>query len=231
MRGLLALTVLFVAVFGKETFEGHQVLRMYAKNADQLALINDLEDKHEFELDFWRGVTDVKTPVDVRVPHHNLQSVKTHLDSNAINYSIMIGDLQAMLDEERREMASAARVAEPKNVDSYDYARYHPINEIYSFQDMLVAENPKLVSKIVIGKSYEGRPLNVLKDSSPSSDQASGGTIDWTYNQGIKYSYTFELRDTGRYGFILPASQIIPTASETWLALMAIMDHAYKNPY
>lgn len=62
-------------------------------------------------------------------------------------------------------------------------------------------------------------------------DQASGSTVDWTYNQGIKYSYTFELRDTGRYGFILPANQIIPTAKETWLALMAIMDHTFKNPY
>ena len=61
------------------------------------------------------------------------------------------------------------------------------------------------------------------------TDQASGGTIDWTYNQGIKYSYTFELRDTGRYGFILPASQIIPTAQETWLALMAIMEHTNAN--
>uniref|UniRef100_A0A6Q2XKQ5 Carboxypeptidase A1 n=1 Tax=Esox lucius TaxID=8010 RepID=A0A6Q2XKQ5_ESOLU len=59
--------------------------------------------------------------------------------------------------------------------------------------------------------------------------QASGGTIDWTYNQGIKYSYTFELRDTGRYGFILPANQIIPTARETWLALMAIMKHTSDN--
>ncbi len=28
---------------------------------------------------------------------------------------------------------------------------------------MLVAENSNLVSKIVIGKSYEGRPLDVLK--------------------------------------------------------------------
>nr|XP_009677628.1 PREDICTED: carboxypeptidase A1-like [Struthio camelus australis] len=37
--------------------------------------------------------------------------------------------------------------------------------------------------------------------------QASGGTIDWTYNQGIKYSFTFELRDTGRYGFLPPPSQ------------------------
>ena len=63
------------------------------------------------------------------------------------------------------------------------------------------------------------------------ADQASGCTVDWTYDQGIKYSYTFELRDTGSYGFILPADQIVPTAEETWLALMAIMDHTLKNPY
>ena len=62
-------------------------------------------------------------------------------------------------------------------------------------------------------------------------DPASGGTIDWTYKQGIKYSYTFELRDTGNYGFLLPANQIIPTAQETWPALMVIMKQAYKNAY
>ncbi|KAG2459841.1 CBPA1 Carboxypeptidase, partial [Polypterus senegalus] len=61
--------------------------------------------------------------------------------------------------------------------------------------------------------------------------QASGGTIDWTYKQGIKYSYTFELRDNGRYGFLLPANQIIPTAQETWLAVKVIMEHTRDNPY
>lgn len=61
--------------------------------------------------------------------------------------------------------------------------------------------------------------------------QASGGSIDWSYNQGIKYSFAFELRDTGRYGFILPANQIIPTASETWLALKHIMEYVRDNPY
>lgn len=40
------------------------------------------------------GVTDVATPVDVRVPFHNLQSVKIHLESHEIEYSIMIEDLQ-----------------------------------------------------------------------------------------------------------------------------------------
>ncbi|XP_042267182.1 carboxypeptidase A1-like [Thunnus maccoyii] len=421
MRGLLAFAVLLVAVFGKKTFKGHQVLRITAKDDVQLSVIKTMEDMGEFELDFWRDVTDLATPVDVRVPFHSLQSVKNFLETQDIEYSIMIEDLQMMLDEEQEEMESAARVAEPRNTDSYDYARYHTISDIYSFQDMLVAENPKLVSKLVIGQSFEGRPLNVLKFSTggtnrpaiwidtgihsrewvtqasgtwfakkiatdfgrdpaltailnrmdifleivtnpdgyyythntdrlwrktrkpnpgsrcvgvdpnrnwdagfggagasnnpcsntyhgprahsesevksivdfvksngnikafisihaysqlllypfgytrtPARDraelhrlarratrdlaslygtryrygsiittiyQASGGTIDWTYKQGIKYSYTFELRDTGRFGFILPANQIIPTARETWLGLMTIMDHTLKNPY
>ncbi|XP_040894202.1 carboxypeptidase A5 [Toxotes jaculatrix] len=421
MRGLLAFAALFVAVLGKETFEGHQVLRIIPRDDVQLSLIKDLEDRIEFELDFWMGVTTVAAPVDVRVPFHSLQSIKIYLETQDIEYSIMIEDLQMMLDEEQEEMDSAARVAEARNTDNFDFSTYHTLSEIYSFQDMLVAENPTLVSKMVIGQSYEGRPLNVLKFSTggtnrpaiwidtgihsrewvtqasgtwfakkivtdygtdpaltailnemdiyleivtnpdgffythnsnrmwrktrkpnpgsscvgvdpnrnwdagfggpgasnrPCSEtyhgprahsesevksivdfvkshgnfkafisihsysqmllypygytrtpvkdqpelhalakkaitdlaslygtsyrygsiistiyQASGGTIDWTYNQGIKYSYTFELRDTGRYGFLLPANQIIPTAKETWLALMAIMDHTFKNPY
>lgn len=56
-------------------------------------------------------------------------------------------------------------------------------------------------------------------------DQASGGSIDWSYDNGIKYSFAFELRDTGRYGFLLPANQIIPAAKETWLGLKKIMEH------
>jgi len=45
---------------------------------------------------------------------------------------------------------------------------------------------------------------------------ASGGADDWfaaeatAQNKGL----TFELRDTGRYGFLLPASQIIPSGEE-----------------
>ncbi|KAM9377616.1 carboxypeptidase A1-like isoform 1-T2 [Pholidichthys leucotaenia] len=422
MKGLLVFAALFVAVLGKDTFEGHQVLRIVPKDEAQLALLRQLEPLIELELDIWRGVTAVSNPVDFRVPVHHLHKVKTYLDSRSLEYSVMIEDLQAMLDEEQRLMKfAAAQGRQPRTTDDFDFANYHPINEVYDFQDMLVAENPNLVSMLVIGQSYEGRPLKVLKFStggtnrpaiwidtgihsrewvtqasgtwfakkivndygtdatltailnnmdifleivtnpdgyaythstnrmwrktrkpntnsncigvdpnrnwdagfggsgasgSPCSEtyrgpyahsesevrsivdfvkshgnikafisihsysqmlmypygytwarvpdyeelhklaqkaitelatlygtrytygsiietiyQASGTTIDWTYNQGIKYSYTFELRDTGRYGFILPANQIIPTAQETWLALMTIMDQTNKNSY
>ncbi|KAJ9591302.1 hypothetical protein L9F63_002152, partial [Diploptera punctata] len=53
---------------------------------------------------------------------------------------------------------------------------------------------------------------------------ASGGSMDWvrgTFN--TPYTYTWELRDTGRYGFLLPAEQIIETAEETLNALVVIL--------
>ncbi|XP_069317690.1 carboxypeptidase A4 [Eulemur rufifrons] len=60
---------------------------------------------------------------------------------------------------------------------------------------------------------------------------ASGTSPDWAYDSGIKYAFTFELRDTGHYGFLLPASQIIPTAEETWLGLRTIMEHVRDHLY
>ncbi|XP_049997548.1 carboxypeptidase A5 isoform X3 [Alexandromys fortis] len=60
---------------------------------------------------------------------------------------------------------------------------------------------------------------------------ASGITVDWAYDSGIKYAFSFELRDTGQYGFLLPASQIVPTAQETWMAIRTIMKHVLRHPY
>ncbi|KAG8628761.1 hypothetical protein KVT40_002626 [Elsinoe batatas] len=45
----------------------------------------------------------------------------------------------------------------------------------------------------------------------------SGSSTDYVGDVGgATYSFTYELRDTGRTGFVLPAAQIRPTAVETW---------------
>jgi len=43
---------------------------------------------------------------------------------------------------------------------------------------------------------------------------ASGSSVDYAYSLGIVHSYTYELRDTGRFGFVLPANQIVPQGEE-----------------
>ncbi|XP_071590335.1 carboxypeptidase A1-like [Heliangelus exortis] len=420
MRSLVLLAALVAVAAGTETFVGHQVLRIVPTTAEELQKVQELQDLEELQLDFWLSPHGLGLPVDVRVPFPSLQPLKAHLEANGVSYSIMIEDVQELLDDEQLEMLRTHRGL-PLSTDSFNYAAYHSLDEIYAFMDLLVAENPELVSKIEIGRSTENRPLYVLKFSkggtkrpavwidtgihsrewvtqasgvwfakkivldhendeglasildsmdifleivtnpdgfaftqtknrlwrktrskhsgalcvgvdpnrnwdagfggsgasgnscsdtyhgpyansepevksivdfvkshgnikafvsihsysqlllypygyttTPAPDQkelheisqkavaaleslygteykygsiittiykASGSTIDWTYNQGIKYSFTFELRDTGRYGFLLPATQIVPTAEETWLALKVIMLHARDNLY
>ncbi|XP_042195161.1 carboxypeptidase B-like [Callorhinchus milii] len=60
---------------------------------------------------------------------------------------------------------------------------------------------------------------------------AAGGSDDWAYDEGIKYAFTFELRDTGRYGFLLPESQIKPTCEETMLAIKYISQYVSEHLY
>lgn len=52
--------------------------------------------------------------------------------------------------------------------------------------------------------------------------EASGSSADYAYGAcGITFSGGVELRDTGRHGFILPASEIIPSGEETFAAIKA----------
>jgi len=60
----------------------------------------------------------------------------------------------------------------------------------------------------------------------------TGTTGDWYYDNSTEtsigtatYGYTFELRDTGTYGFLLPEDQIIPQGEEIWNSLIAMCEY------
>lgn len=57
------------------------------------------------------------------------------------------------------------------------------------------------------------------------SDPAAGASDDW-YRGGLetRYSFTTELRDTGYYGFELPASQIIESGEELFAGMKVVFN-------
>nr|XP_055048231.1 carboxypeptidase A1-like [Misgurnus anguillicaudatus] len=400
--------------------KGDQVLRIHAETEDHLEVLNKL--KGNRELDFWTDGISTALPVDIRVPHASLYVVKKFLNANKIPFTVMINNVQELLDKEKAEMRKNAAMESSSKI--FNFTVYHTLDEIYSWMDTLVATHSNVVSKVDIGKSYENRPMYVLKFSKggvgkpaiwidagiharewishatavwianqiatdfasnrapvpkildkmdiymlivanpdgyvfshtspnelyrfwrknrsvtsnpkcrgvdlnrnwdakfgtpgasadpcaedyrgPSAnseievqnmanflvnhnnfksfitlhsykqllmypygytgtdtpdkselhsvalsaanalkswhgtvyqvgsifstlEQASGASIDWAYNRGIKYSYAFELRDTGKYGFLLPPDQIVSTSRETWLAIKYIMNYVYDK--
>ncbi|XP_069559654.1 carboxypeptidase B [Brachyistius frenatus] len=104
----------------------------------------------------------------------------------------------------------------------------------YSYTYGLSAHHSELL-KVAQGASAALRGLYGTRyTSGPGAATiypAAGGSDDWAYDLGVKYSYTFELRDTGRYGFLLPESQIKPTCEETMLAVKYIAAYVQKNLY
>ncbi|EAS36042.3 secreted carboxypeptidase McpA [Coccidioides immitis RS] len=54
--------------------------------------------------------------------------------------------------------------------------------------------------------------------------QVNGDSVDWAVEVGgFELGFAAELRDTGRHGFVLPASQIKPSGEETWAGIKALM--------
>ncbi|KAM3860845.1 carboxypeptidase B [Diretmus argenteus] len=104
----------------------------------------------------------------------------------------------------------------------------------YSYTYGLAAHHSELL-KVAQGASAALRTLYGTRyTSGPGAATiypAAGGSDDWAYDLGVKYSFTFELRDTGRYGFLLPESQIKPTCEETMLAVKYIAAYVQKNLY
>ena len=64
------------------------------------------------------------------------------------------------------------------------------------------------------------------------SDIASGSSADWALGVAkIPYSYSVELRDTGRYGFLLPRELILPTAEEIWAFHVAVARYVIEGSH
>lgn len=60
---------------------------------------------------------------------------------------------------------------------------------------------------------------------------AAGASDDWAKGMlKIKYTYTLEMRDAGRYGFILPANQIEPAGREAMEFVHVVSQAVAEEP-
>ncbi|NXD44041.1 CBPA5 Carboxypeptidase, partial [Copsychus sechellarum] len=104
-----------------------QVLRVTARK-EQMALLGVLGEQEELQVDFWRHPSSPGHPVDLRVPFPSLQGVKKFLDFHNFSYSIMIEDVQVLLDEEKESMRRSRRAKRSSRM--FDFASYHTIDEV-----------------------------------------------------------------------------------------------------
>nr|KAF6368020.1 carboxypeptidase B2 [Myotis myotis] len=86
--------------------------------------------------------------------------------------SILMEDVEDLI----RQQTSNDTIS-PRASSSY-YENYHPLNEIYSWMDVITEQYPDMIEKIHIGSSYEKRPLYVLKVSEKQQAAKNAVWID-----------------------------------------------------
>ncbi|KAE8604296.1 hypothetical protein XENTR_v10014663 [Xenopus tropicalis] len=180
-----------------------------------------------------------------RSPSEDAKCVGTDLNRN---FNISWCDIGSS-DEPCSEIycgAAAESEIETKNVASFIRSHVDSIKayiSFHSFSQMLLfpfsytyelAPDHKELDEIAKGAVAELQGLyGTSYTYGPSASTiypTAGSSDDWAYSLGIKYSFTFELRDEGKKGFLLPQSQIKATCQETTLAVAYIakyvLDHS-----
>ncbi|KAI1644635.1 uncharacterized protein F4817DRAFT_346318 [Daldinia loculata] len=120
-------------------------------------------------------------------------------------------------------------------IDWHSYGQY--ILSPFGYKETLYA--PELgkwtkaagIVSETIRDSSDARTTFTFGPSGATLYPTTGAAPDHVYSIGrAEFSYTIELRDTGRFGFVLPPEQIRPTAEEQWegqKALLSLLDEDF----
>uniref|UniRef100_A0AAY4EGX1 Peptidase M14 domain-containing protein n=1 Tax=Denticeps clupeoides TaxID=299321 RepID=A0AAY4EGX1_9TELE len=141
-----------------------QVLSIIAKTPAEVDILRNMSTQHETVLWQPASARHIKpdTEVHLYIPKHHVQNVtdllKTHL--------VLLQDTQELIAMQTRNHTS-----DPRSSETF-YERYHSLEDIYYWINRTITDNPDRAKVILIGSSYEKRPLYVLKLSGRKSNDA-----------------------------------------------------------
>ncbi len=116
------------------------------------------------------------------------------------------------------------------DIHSYSQLILYPwgfTNELPPFNSVFARVGQAMQSAIqsVYGEVYTLGPIYT------TIYPASGGMTDWVFGVKGALSFTYELRDTGQYGFLLPPEQILPNSEEVFPAVLELLQWAYERDW
>ncbi|XP_069839586.1 carboxypeptidase O-like [Dendropsophus ebraccatus] len=151
----------------KVRYDGHQVLKVTPQTAQQVQYVQELA--IQWQLDLWKPDTIEEIypgkEVHVRVQSPYVLQMKEKLVQQNIPFGIMIKDVQKLIDRSSVNRKRTGRVS----LDTYEYVIYHPMNEIYDWMEQIKDKYSDVVSKGLLGETYEKNPIYYLKLGRPSN--------------------------------------------------------------
>ena len=137
-------------------YDNFKVFRVaIVDDASANVINNDLE----AYIDIW-AEPRVGLHADIMVSPTDSSFVENKLKSRNMEYSVMVKNVQELMDAELVPAKGASKVSTGHPMD---WTSYHSQDDMEAYMDYLVEQYPALVSTEIIGKSYEGRDMRILK--------------------------------------------------------------------
>ncbi|XP_062901277.1 carboxypeptidase B-like [Mobula hypostoma] len=158
MEGLLFLGLVAVIseAFPVGMHSGDKVLRLRPGNEQHVQFLKTMSDteKVDFWLPTWAELLMINSTADIRVPAEWVSEILSELEKIGLKYEVLNENLQVLITDKFSETLSGA---------NYSYENYHSWEEIEDWTAKIAEDNPKLISRLEIGKSYEGRSIYLLR--------------------------------------------------------------------
>ncbi|XP_068604226.1 carboxypeptidase A6 [Brachionichthys hirsutus] len=157
-------------------YAGDQVFRITPGNGEEVQMLKTI--LGHMKVDFWQpnsaSLICQNATVDVHVKHNDTQGLRARLKEGHIDYRVFIANLQKEIEKQTGYRSHRKRRSESQ----HDYEVYHSLEEIQMWMSDMNRTHSNLVDMFSVGKSYEGRPLYVLRIGKRSRHQKKAVWMD-----------------------------------------------------
>jgi len=158
MRTLLPLIFAATSIAtAHKSYHGYKVLRTEKLSMESFQILSKVQETTNY-VDFWKDPVPGRR-ADMMVAANLLPDIEQFLAENGIKYHEMVEDVQGLIDEvNKTTKMKSNKMMKDYELDWDDYYGHDVLNQ---FLDAL-AKKYEFADVINIGKSYEGRDMNVL---------------------------------------------------------------------
>ncbi|XP_037932176.1 uncharacterized protein LOC119666970 [Teleopsis dalmanni] len=151
-------------------YDKYQIWRLKPQDEIQEKALEDLKRSEDGIKLQWLKGPSLRGLTDVLVPPKMLIDFQGTLNFEGVAHEVLIFDVgKAIAYEKSREQFVIATTKRPKKQQTkvqpitMSWNKYHGYDDIVKYLEILRMRYPQLVELIHIGRSYEGRPLIVVK--------------------------------------------------------------------
>lgn len=157
-----------------EKYDNNSVYQIFIETEAHMKLIKRFESSLSLNLDYWVEYRGPQSSIQVMVNPKIKPLFENLLKTAQMKYTITINDVASLIKNqiklnEKKDDTTNNILNFQQHIqhteDSFDYSKYHTLDDINQWMKDLKTQYPELVTVFNVSKSYEGRDIYAFKIS------------------------------------------------------------------